>query len=325
MFDTEAPPSVAAPPEEVIDCLIEDWPGVAEPVRWSEYLPDGMLADLLAQPAETKPEHREFEALERIGGWERIIAWAQARQIREMAPFVRSAEARNRALGAYDSLAHESAVAEVGLMMRVSARTAASRVDDAWSLSTRLPGTLAALEQGRITVAKARILAAETMNLSDEHAAAVEQQVLAKARQQTPGQLRAATRKAVLSADPAAAQKRADRARRERGVQMWPEPDGMATLSAYLPAAEAVGVFAVLDEYARRAGGTSDHRPRHSVRSRHRHRPNQRNQPRPQMPTSPPAQTDPGLVSHPPPRRLHDLEHPQRPRLPDRTATADRP
>jgi hypothetical protein len=54
MFDTEAP-SVAAPPEEVIDCLIEDWPGVAEPVRWSEYLPDGMLADLLAQPAETKP------------------------------------------------------------------------------------------------------------------------------------------------------------------------------------------------------------------------------------------------------------------------------
>ncbi|HEX8935293.1 MAG TPA: hypothetical protein VF788_14110 [Pseudonocardiaceae bacterium] len=27
---------------------------------------------------------------------------------------------------------------------------------------------------------------------------------------------------------------------------MWPEPDRMATLSAYLPAAEAVGVFAVL-------------------------------------------------------------------------------
>ena len=41
---------------------------------------------------------------------------------------------------------------------------------------------------------------------------------------------------------------------------MWPEPDGMATLSAYLPAAEAVGVFAVLDEYARRAGCTGDER-----------------------------------------------------------------
>jgi hypothetical protein len=260
-FDTEAPPPpIPAPPEEVIDCLVEDRPGAAEPVRWSEYFPDGMLADILAQPVETDPEHREFEALERIGGWERVIAWAQARQIREMASFTRSAEARNRALGAYDSLVHESAVVEVGLMLGVSARTATSRVDDAWSLSTRLPGTLAALEQGHITLAKARILAAETMNLSDEHTAAVEQQALVNARQQTPGQLRTATRKAVLSTDPAAAQKRKARARRERGVQMWPEPDGMATLSCYLPAAEAVGVFAVLDEYARRARGTSDER-----------------------------------------------------------------
>lgn len=57
-------------------------PDAAEPVRWSEYLPDGMLADLLAQPVGTDPEHREFEALERVGGWERVIAWTQARQVR---------------------------------------------------------------------------------------------------------------------------------------------------------------------------------------------------------------------------------------------------
>ena len=41
---------------------------------------------------------------------------------------------------------------------------------------------------------------------------------------------------------------------------MLPEPDGMATLSAYLPAADAVGVFAVLDEYARHAGYLGDER-----------------------------------------------------------------
>ena len=39
-----------------------------------------------------------------------------------------------------------------------------------------------------------------------------------------------------------------------------PEPDGMATLSAYLLAADAVGVFAVLDEHARRAGSPDDER-----------------------------------------------------------------
>jgi hypothetical protein len=41
---------------------------------------------------------------------------------------------------------------------------------------------------------------------------------------------------------------------------MWPEPDGMATLCAYLPAADAVGVFAVLDEHARHAGGPDEER-----------------------------------------------------------------
>lgn len=264
MFDFSTlewpPPPDIAPPEEVIDCLVEDSPGAAEPVRWSEYVPDGLLADLLAQPAETDPAHREFEALERVGGWERVIAWAQARQTREMASFMVSAQARNRALGAYDSQAHDSAVAEVGLMLRVAAGTAAARVGDAWSLCTRLPATLAALEAGRITLSKARIIDAETLNLTDEHTAAVEAQVLAKARQQTPGQVRVATRRAVLSADPAAARKRAEQARRERGVRMWPEPDGMATVSAYLPAADAVGVFAVVDEYARQAGSSRDER-----------------------------------------------------------------
>jgi hypothetical protein len=83
---------------------------------------------------------------------------------------------------------------------------------------------------------------------------------LNKARRQTPGQLRAATRRAVLVTDPAAAQRRAERVRRERGVRMWPEPDGMATVCAHLPAGDAVGVFAVLDEYARHAGGPDDQR-----------------------------------------------------------------
>lgn len=269
MFDNDlAPPPVLAAPEEVIDCLVEDAAcGAAEPVRWSEYLPDGLLADLLAQPAEVDPEHREFEALERIGGWERVIAWAQARQLREMALFMDSAQARNAALGASTSQAHESAVAEVGLMLRVSARTAAARVDTAQSLCERLPATLAALENGRITLAKARIVDVETLNLSEQHAAQVEQQVSARAQKQTPGQLRAATRRAVLSVEPAAAQERTKQAKRERGVQMWPESDGMATLSAYLPAAEAVGVYAVLDEYARRAGVPGDERSMDARRS----------------------------------------------------------
>lgn len=261
MFDSGPPPlPLSPPPEEAIDFLVDCQPGIVEPVRWSEYVPDGLLADMLAHPADTAPEHGEFESLERVGAWERVIAWAQANQLRQIASFMHSAEVRTAALGASTSQAHDSAVAEVGLMLHISAGTAAARVGDAYSLCTRLPGTLAALEQGRITLAKARILDAETANLSPEHTMQVEQQMLCGARQQTPGQLRAATRRAVLTADPAAAQSRAEQARRERGVRMWPEPDGMATLSAYLPADDALGVFAVLDEHARQSGVPGDKR-----------------------------------------------------------------
>jgi hypothetical protein len=41
-----------APPEEVLDCLVEDRSGAAEPVRWSEYVPDGLLADILSRPSD---------------------------------------------------------------------------------------------------------------------------------------------------------------------------------------------------------------------------------------------------------------------------------
>jgi hypothetical protein len=125
MFDAiglEWPPlPVSAPPVEVIGCLVEDRPGVVEPVRWSEYLPDGLLADLLAQPAETDPEHREFETLERVGGWERVIAWARARQAREMISFM---TARRYATEPWSLRfeAHDSAVAEVSLMLSTSAQ-----------------------------------------------------------------------------------------------------------------------------------------------------------------------------------------------------------
>lgn len=98
MFDKLLPP-VFASPQDMIDYLAEDPPaGTAEPVPWSEYLPDGLLADLLALSAETDPEHRGLESLERIGRRERVIAWARTQQLQEMISFMDRAEARHAAL-----------------------------------------------------------------------------------------------------------------------------------------------------------------------------------------------------------------------------------
>lgn len=241
--------------------------------KWSAYLPDGMLADMLERES---GEGSQWERLERIGAWERVVAWAQANQLREMARFAHGAEQdavrhaeQRAAIGAAGQPAApeiaqigglESAAAEISLMLRIAPVTATSRPDDALTLSERFPATMAALTAGRITLCKARIIAEQAEQLSSEHAAAVEGRALGRATTQTPGQLRRAVRRAVNRADPAAVRRRHQAARRERGVSCWELPDGMAMISACLPAGEAVGVYGVLDEYARATGGASDDR-----------------------------------------------------------------
>jgi Domain of unknown function (DUF222) len=107
---------------------------------------------------------------------------------------------------------------------------------------------------------KARIIAEQTEQLSATHTDAVQDRVLARAAGQTPGQLRRGVRRVVNRADPAAVHRRHEAAKRERGVSFWELPDGMAMISACLPAGEAVGVYGVLDEYARATGGADDDR-----------------------------------------------------------------
>lgn len=58
-------------------------------LRWSSYLPDGLLADMLERES---GEGSQWDRLERIGAWERVVAWAQANQLREMAAFAHGAE-----------------------------------------------------------------------------------------------------------------------------------------------------------------------------------------------------------------------------------------
>jgi hypothetical protein len=203
-----------------------------------------------------------------------VVAWAQANQLREMAAFAHGAErdavrhARERdarqisgepvapEIAQLDGL--ESAAAEISLMLRIAPVTANSRLDDALVVTTRHPATMAALAKGRITLCKARIIAEQTTQLSDAHAGAVEERVLDRAATQTPGQLRRSVRRAVTKADPAAVRRRHEAAKRERDVSFWELPDGMAMVSACLPAGEALGVYGILDEYARATGGADD-------------------------------------------------------------------
>ena len=116
----------------------------------------------------------------------------------------------------------------------------------------RLPLTSRALTAGGIDLPRAMVIADEVTGLDNEHAAAVEQAIIDAAAGQTTGQLRAATRRAVLSADPRAARKRKERALQDARVERWDEHGGTAALAGRdLPPASVLAADKNLSALAR--------------------------------------------------------------------------
>jgi hypothetical protein len=154
---------------------------------------------------------------------------------------------------------------ELAVILNCS-RTAATRLaDTAGLLTTRLPGTWAALADGLLDWPRARALAAELLEPAREVEprllAEVEAAVLPRAgRLSIPG-LRAAARGELLRRDAAAADRRRRHAERAADVVVRPARDGMAHLSALLPRPLAVAIRHTVDGYARLAQAGGDLRP----------------------------------------------------------------
>ncbi len=115
-----------------------------------------------------------------------------------------------------------------------------------------LPATLAALRAGKIDRARASVIVDELACLDPARAAAVEQLVIGAAANQTAGQLRHRVRRAVLAADPAAAERRRQERQRQARVELYDEQSGTAALSGRdLPTAAALAADARIDATAR--------------------------------------------------------------------------
>jgi hypothetical protein len=115
-----------------------------------------------------------------------------------------------------------------------------------------LPATLAALRAGKIDRVRANVIVDELAWLDPARAAAVEQLIIGAAANQTAGQLRHRVRRAVLAADPAAAERRRRERQREARVELYDEQSGTAALSGRdLPTAAALAADAGIDASAR--------------------------------------------------------------------------
>ena len=214
-----------------------------------------LMATLSAVPLETCSDGT---LLDGIAGVERLKCWAEAVQASMVSEFATRHAADDdtgTATGGGDNgiapvQVNEFAADELALTLHVARGTAERRIDYALRL-TSLGMTHHALETGRIGLGVAhRIVDGLTADddtgrprLTGATLRLAEKIVLEDAEGRTPGQVQSRVAHTVLLADPAATAKRHAKAVQDRTVRLFPEQDGMATLSALLPADDAVLVM----------------------------------------------------------------------------------
>ncbi len=220
--------------------------------------PGAVLAGLAGRAWEQQAQASDDELAGITRAFGRLAAWAAAGQLAAVAELVARRDAQVAA-GADPHIA-EHVTDEVAAALTLTARAADNLVTFAAALQG-LPGVRAALWRGEIDQARAWVVADAVTGLDPAHAAAVEAAVMGAAGRQTTGQLRAAVRRAVLAADPAAADRRRKEAQREARVETWSEPAGTAALAGRdLPPAEVLAADRRIDALARqlKTAGASD-------------------------------------------------------------------
>jgi hypothetical protein len=180
--------------------------------------------------------------------WERHSSWVCSR----------TQDAIVAVGGAVPTSRDDYAREEVAAALRLSFTTAGSRLATARDLAGRLPETRDALAAGRIGYWHAHSVAEATATLDAATAATLERAVLSGGGpDETLARFRRRLRRALIAVDPAGADQRHLRNLAQRRVGMAAEPDGMASIYAYLAAHEAVEVMAAVndDAYAARNAG----------------------------------------------------------------------
>ena len=157
---------------------------------------------------------------------------------------------------------------QVALARRESPNRGARHLGLAKILVAEMPHTLAAMRAGWCTEWRATLLARETACLSLEDRRRVDVELMADPAT-TEGwgdrQLVAAARARAYELDPHAALKRSRKAEGERHVSLRPAPDTMTWLTALLPVAQGVSVYAALSSSADQARAAGDERSRGQV------------------------------------------------------------
>ncbi|MGC3954118.1 MAG: DUF222 domain-containing protein [Propionicimonas sp.] len=217
------------------------------------------VAQGLAVLGETRSD---IELVERIRILETLKNAAAAAQARAAVALRGLREDEPLAAGRPTAATARSVAAEVALARRESPHRGRILTGLAWVLERELPRTSALFAAGEISEYRAMLVARETACLSRTDRARVDAALAGELATLSDRQIVARARQAGYELDPHSVVERASRAAEDRRVTIRPAPDAMALVSALLPVAQGVALYAALTEAANRARAAGDPRSR---------------------------------------------------------------
>jgi len=207
----------------------------------------------------------EAALIERIGWLERVKSAAAAGQARAAALLEQKRRAREAGAGVPTAKQGRGLASEIALARRDSPVRGNQHLGFAKALVHEMPHTLAALECGALSEWRATLIVRESACLTVEARRALDARMCAEIGElDGMGDRRVAARAKEIAyeLDPQTVVDRAAKAESERTVTIRPAPDTMAYVTALLPMAKGVAVYASL---RREADTTFDGRSRGQV------------------------------------------------------------
>ncbi|MFZ0323453.1 MAG: DUF222 domain-containing protein [Actinomycetes bacterium] len=181
---------------------------------------------------------------------ERLAAWAAARQLPAIVDHIGRNEEPDRAGNERAFLDQSCWLTEMQVSLNLSETALRSRLSMARALTGPLSGTYERFLAGDLSFMHVRAIVETADGMRVEHVAELERRVLARASGKTIGELRRLARTVADRLDVDAATRRHAQASRDRSVQRWHEPDGVAALMVRGPATDIEAVWAALSTLA---------------------------------------------------------------------------
>jgi len=205
--------------------------------------------------------------IDQIRGLEDLKTLARARQADAAVAFDLS-QRREQAEAGVPAAGQGAGVAAQIALARRESPARGSRLLGLAKTLTGMPHTFEAFRTGLLSEWRATLIVKDTICLSTEDRAGVDEELAADTGALDglgDRAIIAAVRAAAYRRDPASVAKRASRAVAERCVSLRPAPDTMTYLTALLPAAQGVAAYAALSRDADTTRSNGDHRPRGQV------------------------------------------------------------